>query len=307
MGILRQDRTEQELTLAAHTLVGRGRVCSIVIPRRIVSSEHASLSWLASTDGPGWVLRDLASRNGTWLDGERLDPGTPAPLTAGSVVAFGDPEDRWTLIDDAPPIAMARHIPDGTVQLAEGGALLLPSSGDPEITVFLSGHGEWILEDGSGARTVQDQEILTATAGSWRLFLPQVVEGTVNSSAQRPELATLTLQLQVSRDEEHVQTTLHLGTQQFTLEPRSYHYLLVHLARLRRDDVAESEAEQGWIDAELLARQLAVSRRTLNVHICRLRQQIGQSGIDGAAGIIERRSGARQIRLGVGSFSVERL
>ncbi|MFT5680422.1 MAG: hypothetical protein ACI8RZ_001328 [Myxococcota bacterium] len=307
MGILKQLTSEQKQTLAAHTLVGRGRVCSIVIPRRIVSSEHASLTWLASTGGPGWVLRDLASRNGTWLNDQRLDPGAPATLTTGSVVAFGDPEDRWSLIDDAPPIAMARRIPDGAVHLAEGGALLLPSSGDPEITVFHSGYGDWILEDDSGARTVQDQEILTATAGSWQLFLPQVVEGTVNSSALRPELMTLTLQLQVSRDEEHVKTTLHLGTQHFELEPRSYHYLLVLLARIRRDDADASEEEQGWIDAELLARQLAVTRRTLNVHICRLRQQIGQTGIDGAAGIIERRSGARQIRLGVAVFTVESL
>ena len=38
-----------------------------------------------------------------------------------------------------------------------------------------------------------------------------------------------------------------------------------------------------------------------------VQKQIGQTGIEGAAGIIERRSGARQLRLGVASFSVERL
>ena len=307
MGLLKQLTSGQEHTLTAHTLVGRGRVCSIIIPRRIVSSEHASLSWSSSTHGLGWVLRDLASRNGTWLNGERLAPGAPAALVAGAVVAFGDPLDRWTLIDDAPPVAMARQLPGGTLHRAEGGALLLPSSSDPEITIFHGGHGEWVLEDGSGARTVQDQEILTSPVGSWQLFLPQTVEGTVNSSARRPALHTLTLRLQVSRDEEHIKTTLQLGAERFELEPRSYHYLLVLLARIRCDDSDASEDEQGWIDAELFARQLAVSRRTLNVHICRLRQQIAQLGIDGAAGIIERRASACQLRLGVSAVTIEPL
>ena len=78
MGLLKNLNTSQEQTLAAHTLIGRGRVCSLVIPRRIVSSEHASLSWVAREQGPGWVLRDLASRNGTWRNGIRLEPGVPA-------------------------------------------------------------------------------------------------------------------------------------------------------------------------------------------------------------------------------------
>lgn len=44
---------------------------------------------LDAIDGKFYVT-DLASTNGTWVDGVDLEPGKPTLLSAGSEVVFGD-------------------------------------------------------------------------------------------------------------------------------------------------------------------------------------------------------------------------
>jgi pSer/pThr/pTyr-binding forkhead associated (FHA) protein len=60
--------------LDGHRLViGRDRSCDIVVRDRATSRRHALLERLAA----GWCLTDLQSRNGTWVNGERLDRERP--------------------------------------------------------------------------------------------------------------------------------------------------------------------------------------------------------------------------------------
>lgn len=40
--------------------------------------------------GGAYYVTDLASTNGTFVDGEELAPGTPTRLAGGSEVVFGD-------------------------------------------------------------------------------------------------------------------------------------------------------------------------------------------------------------------------
>lgn len=62
--------------------VGRAPGNALVIPRRDVSRHHA----LLERGDRGWRARDLESRNGTWVNGERVDE---ARLARGDVIAFG--------------------------------------------------------------------------------------------------------------------------------------------------------------------------------------------------------------------------
>lgn len=55
-----------------------------------VSGRHASLVF----DGRGWVLSDLGSTNGTFVDGRRID--RPTPVALGSVVQLG--QTRFKLV-----------------------------------------------------------------------------------------------------------------------------------------------------------------------------------------------------------------
>lgn len=66
--------------------VGRARNADVWLPNPRVSKYHA---YFSGTPEAGYTLTDADSRNGTWVDGEKLAPRTPVPLAEGSEVVFG--------------------------------------------------------------------------------------------------------------------------------------------------------------------------------------------------------------------------
>jgi len=63
--------------------------------RRSVSRRHARI--LREDDGSFVVVEDVGTMNGTAIEGERLQPGRPAPLRPGNLVRFGTVECRFEL------------------------------------------------------------------------------------------------------------------------------------------------------------------------------------------------------------------
>jgi len=70
---------------AGRTLIGRRPQADVVVLAPSVSRDHAELS---RTDGDGWQLRDLGSRNATTIDGHRVQ--SRAVVADGVPVRFGD-------------------------------------------------------------------------------------------------------------------------------------------------------------------------------------------------------------------------
>lgn len=67
-------------------IVGRSvEHCHIVLPDPRISRKHAELTYFP---GKGLCVRDLASKNGTYLDGTRIEDAY-RPLQAGSQIGFG--------------------------------------------------------------------------------------------------------------------------------------------------------------------------------------------------------------------------
>src|SRR5690606_25654699 len=118
--------------------------CDVRVDERRVSAEHASLHWT----GGRWELRDLGSRNGTWLGGQRLSPGERVPLVEGIVFSLGGAGATFVLCDGSPPGAAARHHASGARRAASGGLLLLPDEELPLVSVFEDGEGNWVTETG---------------------------------------------------------------------------------------------------------------------------------------------------------------
>ena len=71
-----------ESLTAGALLLGRSSACHLVFADDTVSRRHAELKVL---DGR-WMLRDLGSANGTWVNGRRV---VEAEVTPGDVVHLG--------------------------------------------------------------------------------------------------------------------------------------------------------------------------------------------------------------------------
>jgi hypothetical protein len=68
--------------------LGRAADNDVVLRSKNVSRYHAQLRWVES----GWLVYDLNSTNGTWLDGQRLASSAPALVRSGSQLRLGDYE-----------------------------------------------------------------------------------------------------------------------------------------------------------------------------------------------------------------------
>jgi hypothetical protein len=73
--------------------VGRAGACDVTLPDRSVSKMHA-IFW-PHEDLSRWSLSDAESRNGTWLNDERLAPKQRVPIKPGDTLRLGDVEVRF--------------------------------------------------------------------------------------------------------------------------------------------------------------------------------------------------------------------
>ena len=294
MGILEERASGRRVTLGARCLIGRHEACDLRLVDARVSSEHASLHWI----GDRWELRDLGSRNGTWLGERRASAGERVGLAEGATLSFGSAGRAWALVDASPPVVSARSASTGATRSGAGQVLLLPDDQAPLLSIFQELDGRWVLESGAELRQVRDHEPVAVADEVWVLSLPSSNGATLSAQGD-PVLEDLELHIAVSRDEEDVVVTLKHEGRSIPLAPRSHHYLLLTLGRLRRRDEGSSAGERGWVDREQLCRMLAVDALKLNTDICRLRKQLADAGVQGAAGIIARRPGSGQVRLGI--------
>jgi hypothetical protein len=304
MAILREKDSEREALLEPRTVVGRAPSCSIVLDDLGVSGEHARIQWT----GHHWEIRDLASRNGTAINGVTAEVGVNVPIAEGDQLAFGSTRQIWQLSDASPPSATARRMAGGEVRSAQDGLLVLPSAERIAATVFQDLEGQWRLEDEGESRPVEDFQVLTVDGEPWILQLPAPSDPTVRVPGPVLKLPDLSLRFRVSRDEEHVEVRVVAGTETRAMPQRRYHYMLLTLARERLTDMNNPHLDpddQGWMHAEDLCRMLGTDDNHLNVDIYRARKELAALGVQGATGVIERRRTSRQLRIGTSHLVVE--
>lgn len=297
MALLTHLATGRTVALVGHAVIGRSPACHVHIRSPVASADHASLRWRAGE----WWLKDLASRNGTWIDGQPLSGGDEARVVKGARMSFGDLGDAWILEDAGPPGAVATCLDTGGVVASDGGVLMLPDDSDPDVALLQQPAGSWILDDAE-ASPVRDRQILDVTGQRWRVHLPSSLDSTAEA---RPR--DVSLRFRVSLDEEYVEIDVVDGAQSTRLRPRSFNYTLLVLARHRLADAELPETSRGWLDQEELARMLAVEYRTVNVHLFRARQALGKVRDDLATRLIERRVRASQVRFGLDDVEVEQI
>lgn len=260
-----------------------------------VSSEHA----VVVHNGAGWELKDLGSKNGTIVGRKQLAPDDRALLLLGTRFTLGGRSVMFEMIDIEAPGPVARGVRTGAVRVSAKGMLALPDDNEPAVTVFAGFEGPWVAESSDGQREVVDGDVIAAGGEEWRLELPVPSSATLDTMRIGPTIEMATLRFLVSRDEEHVKVTALFDGKEKELAPRSFHYLLLTLARAWLEDAGAPPGDRGWVDREDLCRMLHIDASNLNVDVYRARGQIAGLGIHGAAGLVVRRADSGQLRLGV--------
>ncbi len=300
MGRLVSSLTQRTVFLETDTLVGRSSRCTLQLGNVRVSNEHASIHW----SGDGWLLRDLGSLNGTWMDGRRLAPGETVPLRQGVVLHFGDAGDSWLVAELAAPVAMAVRLEGGpTVVAPSEGLLPLPSSEKPIVTVHRDEHGGWYLDRPGEPGAVENGALVEVGSRRYRLSLPNIsAQTTPVEGAGVVRIADVALTFYPSEDLEHIEVEAAVAGRAAKLGARGHNELLLVLARMRQADCQQHlpPPNCGWMYQDQLCRDAAVANEHLDVVVYRIRRQFSRLPVIDPASIIQRRRRSRQIRLGTG-------
>ncbi len=300
MGAIQNLVDGQTVGLASRVLVGRGGAASLSLPDPLISGEHAVIWW----DGTDWCIRDLGSKNGTFVAGRRITIGGFVSLAPGDVLGFGR-EEGWRFVEGGAPSARALD-PRGLAMVADDGFLCLPDADDPQVIVYRGPYGRWLADEDGVTRRIEADSI-TVGDQVYTLDLPRLHDATLDGGSLGADVASVAMRFALSRDEEHVECTVQLANGWRKLEPRAHHFLLLALARCRIDDASCEPAECGWVHVDDLCRMLGVRRGLLNMQILRVRREMEGLGLSSAADVIERRSLAGTLRLITRDVSIRSL
>ena len=124
---------------------------------KVVSTRHAEVRFEANA----WVVVDLESRNGTYLNGRRLAAAAPAPLKVGDVIRLGEsgPELRVAAVTEALEETLSEHkraevraygvtllsVTSGKRFEARGTRIRLGRGSECEVQPVEAGQGETIV------------------------------------------------------------------------------------------------------------------------------------------------------------------
>ncbi len=305
MGRIERVGSGETFLLRSQLLLGRSESCDLRINEPRVSSEHARVRWTGTT----WEVRDLGSKNGTFVGERRLSTGDRATLLMGDTLGLGgakSPAPVFLLVDGSAPVASARSKRTGAVRFANSGLIALPDDAHPDVSVVEGREGKWFIETNETVLDVSENEIITIHDEAWILDVANVATSTLIVEGAMLMLESITLRFVVSLDEKECALTVVCPGKEIRVPPEKHHSLLLTLARERLRSVAEPLTERGWLDRTEICRMLAIDEQRLNVEVLGARKQFAVLGIQGAANVIERRPGTRELRLGVERVEVTR-
>ncbi|MCA9665656.1 MAG: FHA domain-containing protein [Myxococcales bacterium] len=304
MSQLRCERSGAVVVLDGDHLVGRSSRAALRIDDEAVSGQHAAIVW--DDDAGAWFVKDLASRNGTWVDGERLEAGQRVRLQSGSRVMFASKRHSWLFFAEAPPQVCMLPLPSGVPLVVEDELLALPSAEHPSATVYCRDDG-WVLEgdDDSDVTHLSHGSVVEVDGQRFRFHLPSTRARTAALSGKTlPRVAETTMHFDVSQDEEHVQLSAIVDGRRIDLGARAHNYMLLTLARERASAASDGIAEEecGWVHYTSLCKMLRCEREALNLQVFRLRKHLSRHGFRDPAAIIERRKDSGELRIACASL-----
>src|SRR5450432_1529827 len=191
----------------------------------------------------------------------------------------------------------------------EGELFALPSIEDPHTTIYRGPGGLWVLEQADeSAAPLPNGQVFYTGGRAWRFCCPNLPDATSRFEGVAPGvvLRDLDLSFSVSLDEEFVELRIRHGLRTLDVGARAFNYLLLTLARRRRDDLEAGvpETSCGWVYQDDLSRDLAAAPTQININVFRIRKSLDCLGVTDFAAIIERRPPTRQLRIGTERFTI---
>jgi hypothetical protein len=300
MAVLRHNGHPEWRSLSARTLVGRRSHCQLVLDQTHVGREHAVLSF----DGERWHVRDLASQNGTFLEGSRLRPGIDYEVEAGTVLCFGNVEDGWEMVVDGGPDPAA-VADDGQIVAGENGMLALPpgaNENELELLVERQHDGlEWAAYRADSSLVVHDQQVVVIAGRRWTLLLPAVLD--VGASTQQAGVQGTTIILRTSSDETELRSArIVVDKASKEIErPQTAWKLVLALAkyRLEREAGDPSKGADAWMPVRRACKAAGIQYGQFAYTLHRARKYLAAAGAPDAGRLIAQRenNGEREVRL----------
>ena len=131
--------------------IGKAPDCDLVVPKDVVSQKHCRLS----LEGGKYILEDLGSTNGTFVNGYRLEAHTPVYISAADRVTLGQ-----TLAMPWPEVKSSaqRQVTETFTQSSAGTVLTIGRSPDAAIQLdypmisweharITRAGNQWVIED----------------------------------------------------------------------------------------------------------------------------------------------------------------
>ena len=159
-----RDRVPREFT--GRLSVGRDADCTIRIEDDAVSRHHAEIFPFAGR----WCVRDLSSRNGTWLDGVRVEEAT---LPGRCTLRLGNDGPTIELTHAAPAAAAAPGDPASPRSIDEIAAHYF----DPDSKAPAGQRTMWVRQAYSRVQRQQKRRYGSVIAGAVALLLVAVAVG----------------------------------------------------------------------------------------------------------------------------------
>jgi len=291
---------DREIRFWGETVVGRGHA-GIVVNHRTVSAQHARVSYFDDS----WRIRDLGSRNGTFVDGHRLEVGPWRRLEAGSRVELGG-APVFRVADIAAP-TMHAHSEQGVIALPVDGVLALPSSDAPEVLVMESDDG-YVMERGGLQHPIVDGAEVEAGGERWCIVLGGSDAGLYETQPTAPERDVRAARFTFIESLEIGLVRLDIACEDglVSISGRSFIVVLLHLARARLSDRSQAKDERqcGWRSRRDVLSALRITPEKLNLDLHRARRVLSAEGVRAVDALIERRRDSGMMRLGPGDVTI---
>lgn len=308
MALLKNMATNEVLQLQRQHLFGSAHQwVDTLLVHECITPVHAVIFFTNNV----WQMESFATENTIQIvhNGKRLSAGNSVRLELGCTISFAPDTQQWRLINTDPPklFLHAVHTQDLYIELSQ--TIELPAEGCKQLRLQRNENDRWCCLKGEHSYELNEGSILAFTTEVWR-FTAQLPPGFIYNPLHSSNTSHAPLfWFYVSQDEEHVNIKVDFNASQFDLGERANHYLLLLLARKRRDDIAAGydTVTQGWIDVDDVTKQLRVEPNVLNMQITRLRRQFMKLKNDVPPlhkTVIERRP--KQLRFAFADFKIYR-